>query len=277
MSIRETAWHDRLEAVQATPSDYETLAAVGVEALRTVDLCYGGLGFHQGGHSMFVGDKGGLVSERRGVSPYGQQLARAAGRAHDLVQLQPRGIMEDESAAWLEEQLRRQGAPGAAAVAGGLAIRGTEPLFDENGKIVGQMAARQEYPSREAESIALSVASADMGGELFRPLGPLRGHQFLLELNGIHAGSPRDERPTLEQILAFQQSQIELKTGYVFPCAEGETALGGLRRAVIDYHQELAEDIGGGRVESWQQVIDRDLAFARQHGEAWPADVMLLV
>lgn len=234
---------------------------VSALAMQAMALHYGELAFHNEAHPQFVAKATNRMTGHLELSQLAQMTGEVVAFAHDIVQLKPRGVMECESADWLEEKLRRR-FPKPGITAGRLAILGTEPII-ENGKIVGQMASRLEYPSREAELVSLSVACADLGGELFRPLGPFRGHMCYKELQGVH---DPDKAPSLEAFAAYQTSQIELVTDYRFPHSAGEVVLGGLRSEVIHHHEQIAAKLQAGTIDSWEQILAEDIMFAGEHG-----------
>jgi len=224
-------------------------------------LHYSCLPFHNQRHPKYVAEDTDRMTSHLDLSLLTQETGHGAALIHDLVQLKPRGVMERESAEWFERRLLRR-FPRPAIVAGALAILGTEPTFDTNGKLVGQKATELEYPSYEAEQMALSVASADVGGELFRPSGPYRGHMLYKELQAVYDPA---KAPSLEGFTKYQLGQVELVSGYVFPHPEGEVVLGALRGVVLRYHEQLATALQAGTVDTWKQVLDYDLAFQQEH------------
>lgn len=168
-----------------------------------------------------------------------------------------RGNDEAASAAWLEEQLAtHHGLPGEVAKVGSLAILGTEPLF-ENGAIVGQKATQLEYPSKSAERIALSVASADLGS-LWVPEGPYYSHQLYREIKGVGG----DAEPPMEGLAAYQQGQVRLLQSYQYPLAEADAVLATHRQPVETHMSKLALDLEQGKITTWPQVIEQDLRFS---------------
>src|SRR5581483_12293197 len=134
-----------------TPFDnrqHQAMEMIGNRALRLVSSEFGsgypfyrgghngGLAYHNAHHARQVKIGGAIMAEALGLPSSEAAVVRAAALAHDIVQLKPRGIMEQESAEWLEGEIaRRQILPAAAGEIGALCILGTEPIA-ENGRIV---------------------------------------------------------------------------------------------------------------------------------------------
>jgi hypothetical protein len=243
--------------------------AVGAQALDMVEARFGsgypeyrhatesgGLAYHNRHHSEAVQQGTERMGEALGLTRSELAIGRVAAAAHDIVQLKPRGVMEQESAEWLAERLDRRGFTGRAIAIGSLAILGTEPLF-ENNRLVGQVASIQEYPSKSAELVSKSVACADLG-ELHSPLGPLLGHDLFKEI----CGTAPDEEPPMDKLLGFQQGQLWLAENYQYPHVKGEAAFGGLRGKVVEYSAKVLGQLERGEI-TWRQLIEQDKAFAR--------------
>ena len=248
------------------------IEAVGEEALDVVDKTYGDgypkyrrrgsheLSYHNGHHAREVGNTAFKLCTLSGLDLLERETGRTAGFAHDIVQLKGRGTDERESAEWVERQLSRGDtvAPALRSMAA-LAIVGTEPLF-EGGKLVGQKATTMRYPSKDAETMAKSVASADLG-ELYTPQGPLLAHQLFREINGM----ARPQNLSMEKLAAFQKNQVELLERYRFPLPKAERKLTKHKPQVIAYSTDLMRKIEAGEVDSWEGVIELDQAFAQQY------------
>ena len=220
----------------------------------------GGLAYHNRHHSEAVRSGTEAMGEALGLTSTEMAIGRVAAAAHDIVQLKPRGVMEHESADWLAERLRARGIfPEFAVAIGSLAILGTEPVI-ENGRIVGQAAATQEYPSKRAELVAHSVACADLG-ELYSPQGPLLGHDVYKESQGVG----QREVPSMDNLLNFQRGQAAFTDGYRYPNAEAERVFGELRGPVAAYSAQMLEQLERGDIESWSQLIEQDKAFMCAH------------
>jgi hypothetical protein len=247
------------------------IEVVGEEALEVVDRTYGDgypryrkgsheLAYHNGHHAREVGNTAFKLCTLSGLSQLERYTGRTAGYAHDIVQLKGRGTDERESAEWVERELAKRDivAPSLRTMAA-LAIFGTEPLF-ESGKLVGQKATTQRYPSKGAEMMAKSVASADLG-ELYAPEGPFLAHQLFRENNGM----ARPKNLTMDKLAAFQRNQIELLERYRYPLPKAQRILTKQKPQVIAYNTELLQQIESGTVESWNEVIERDRQFIRQN------------
>lgn len=255
-------------------SDKEQIAKaerIGNDALGTIDRTYGGgyphwspgateLAYHNGHHARAVGEGAVKLCVALGLDSIEQAIALTAGRAHDIVQLKGRGIDESESADWLEVAMREQDIfPPARREMGRLAILGTEPLF-RDGKIIGQKATQLAYPSKTAEQLAMSVASADMG-ELYIPEGPYMGHQLFRELQGM----PSEDEPAFEDLIRFQRSQVALLETYTYPLRQANRVLATHRLQVIKYGHAILRQLESGTIESWDQLLQKDQDFIRQH------------
>lgn len=210
--------------------------------------------YHNGHHARSVGRGALRVARAAGLSSDVARIGEIAGYAHDIYQGKGH---EDQSAEWLEAKLRQKGLSKSVARMAGLAIRGTKPLFID-GVIAGQMATRQQYPSYEAEQIALAVASADLGS-LYIPEGPLLAHDLYREL---HA----EQAPAIdERLLAFQQNQVKMLESYSYPLAQATKVLATHKPQVIKYSHKLLRQLERGDIDSWQQLRTQDEAFYRQY------------
>lgn len=263
---------EQLQSLQLGANQLAAVNAIADEAITIVDANYGtgyphfaggalgNLGYNSGYHGRTVSEDAQRVGEALGFSPAEMITTHVAGRAHDLVQLKPRGQMEAESAEWLEAQLRRRELPEAMVAAGSLAILGTEPILTEDNRIVGQKVTQLEYPSRSAERVALSVASGDFGRVLV-PVGPLLAHKLYQQIKGVDP----DQVPPMEDLEKFLANQAYLYENYRFPVPEAERILGTHRAQVIDYGREILEQVQRGELDSWAQLEAQDLAFMRAH------------
>lgn len=220
------------------------------------------LAYHNMQHTMDVMDATRQITHELGLSPHDQAVALMAAAAHDVVQLQPRGVMERGSAAWLAARMIEAGFDKADITAAELAILGTEPLISQDGLMVGQRMELQEYPSQAAALIAASVACADMA-ELFSAWGPLRGRQLYQELRDTDA----PEEPPFNGLKASQRIELELLQNYRFPHPIGEVLFGGLRQEVIDHQVAITQDLFLGRIATWDELLGRDTAFASRYAQ----------
>jgi hypothetical protein len=221
------------------------------------------LGFNNSFHNYMVGEGTAAVTERVGLSPGYQELGRTTGDSHDVRQLWGRGADERDSALWLEERVIEAGLfDRAVARMGAKAILGTEPLFDADGpikgKIIGQMAQRLEYDSKEEELFAKSVASADLG-TLYTPYGPYLGHQLYVQRQGVNAG----ETPDMTDFPQFYEKQVPFIENYRYLLPEAEGVLATHRVQVTRYTNFVANQLREGKIESWEQLHAQDLAFMR--------------
>jgi len=260
MSERISSW-EKIDTRQQ--ADLEN---IGRRALSLVDRKYGRgldrleageqkLTFHNGEHSRMVGWAAMRMCEKLELPSEYQHLARAIGYTHDIIQLKGVGTNEAESAAWLKASMDHF--PVAIKAMAGKAILGTTPLF-ENGIMVGQRATELDYESILEETLAKSVACADLS-ELFSPIGPYMSHQLLKEFN---PGADQDK--LIEKVVGFQRNQCELVERYRYPLAEGEVLFGSYRSDVVDFTQETLRNLESGAIESWEELVKRDLLFKRK-------------
>ena len=215
------------------------------------------LAYHNGYHATSVAEDAVRVGQALGFSEAELATAHIAGRAHDIVQLKPRGVMEAESADWLTEQMQRCNLPSVMVQAGALAILGTEPIFDGN-NLVGQKATELAYPSKSAQRVALAVGSGDFG-RMFSPIGPFLSHKLYQQIKEVNP----DEAPPMQDLEKYLAGQTVLRENYRFPLAQAEPILGKHRPQVIAYGQEILRQVQRGDLESWQQLETQDLAFMR--------------
>lgn len=252
-------------------TEIQAVERIGREALVIVDHLYGSghpdwsqgetpLSYHNGHHGRSVGNDGMRVASHYGLDPLALAITGAAGHAHDLIQLKGRGVDESESAQWLDLKLIERGItdPSKRAM-GTLGIRGTLPRI-EDGKVVGQLATEQEYPTREAEISAKSVACGDFG-EIYTPRGPLNAHELFREINGMCS----DEAMPFEKMTAFQRGQVWLLENYQYPLAAAESILATHRSEVTTYVHDILDQLEQGIITSWPELIQRDKAFLRRH------------
>jgi hypothetical protein len=261
-----------LERVFLTPQEQDAFKEVGAEALHTVNEMYGtgyphfngghegGLAYHNGHHTLAVARGSARVAGHLGLGAVEVATAEQAGAAHDIIQQKPRGVMERESADWYAERLRARGLPPVVIEAGSLAILGTEPTFDEQFRLTGQVVNQLEFPSRSAELVAKSVACADFS-ELYEPIGPYLGHRLYQQLKVTNP----HETPPLDGLVGFQKNQVFLLNSYEYPHPAGEEVFGRLRGPVTEHAERMLRKLETGEIESWQQLLDHDLAFAARH------------
>jgi len=261
---------EQLHNLTLNADQMAAVTELGNETLQTMDARYGtgfphfeggaeaNLGYHNGYHARTVAEDGVKVGEALGFSAAELVTTDLAGKGHDIVQLKPRGIMESESAAWLINKMAERGLPSVMAEAGALAILGTEPVF-EDGKLVGQVATRQDYPTKSAERVGLAVGSGDFG-RMLSPIGPLLSHRLYQQIKGC---APGQNPPMGEDFERFLAAQTTLREHYRFPLAAAEQILGKHRSRVITYGEEILRQVQRGDLESWEQLQAQDLAFMR--------------
>ena len=219
------------------------------------------LSYHNLNHTKAVRRGAAALAGALELSPSERTVADLAAAAHDIVQLKPRGVMEAESAAWLEYELAKSNlfssrllkALDVGAVAA-LAVLGTEPVFTDGG--FAQRVDQLSFPSRSAELIARAVACGDMR-EIHAPTGPLVAHQLWQEMEGL---TP-DQQPDLTSLVDFQTRQIELASNYRYPHERGEEVFGALRGEVVGYHEQVVGRLEIGDIATFGQLLNEDEAF----------------
>jgi hypothetical protein len=214
------------------------------------------LGHNNARHGLMTGNDAARLANFMGLSPSEQELERAAGYAHDLRQLTGRGNDEKESAEWIESRLDESGIiPPAAAKLAARAILGTLPIF-ENGRLVDQTANRLAFASKRDELFVKVLASGDTG-ELYTPFGPYSAHM----LYGQRVGAEPGDIPDMTELLAFQAKQILLLESYRYPIPEAAKLFATHHTQVMEYVQRVYGQLERGEIETWQQLIDQDIAF----------------
>lgn len=234
------------------------------EALSEVDKQFGDghekrgkkhLRYHNGLHTRIVRMGAVALGGRLGFSKAELAVTQVGAASHDVVQGHGTGTNERESADWMEDRLRDY-IPAEAILVGRLAILGTEPIF-QGGIIVGQKAQTQEYPTKRAELVAKTVASADLG-DLYTPAGPVIAHELYRELNG-HNG---DQLPAIdEKLIAFQKDQVRLVNSYEYPLPEADRVFATHRGQVQEHTAKTLDQLQAGEIHSWQQLMEQDAAF----------------
>lgn len=216
--------------------------------------------FHNGYHASTVSSDSNRMAKAIGLNDAERSIVSLVGFAHDVHQSFPANRRHDEaqSARWLKQKIEEQGTlPLAVSRICDLAIRGTEPLFDENFNIIGQMASELEYPSKSAELIAKCVACGDLG-IIYQPMSPYTSHMFYNELERC-AGDP-----PMNGLLAFQQKQAAMLANFRYIMPEAESVLATHKREVIAYTNKVLAQLEHGEIETWSQLLAQDLKFARK-------------
>lgn len=217
--------------------------------------------YHNGLHTRLACEDFAVLRDTLGLTPAEFLLGVTAMAAHDVIKTFGResGQDEAESADWLESQLETlPGASQLAITTGRLAVIGTTPRF-QNGTIV-QRAVEQVYPTKRAELIAHGVAGADVG-RLFTPQGPWLSHLLYQEMQAANDGS----KTAIDELLPFQNSQIEFLVNYAYPSRDIENSLATHKAPVIRYLSELSRMLEAGSIESWDELAALDQAFANNH------------
>lgn len=214
--------------------------------------------YHNGTHTRMACEDLAILKDTLGLTESEFMLGVAAMASHDVVKTFGRdvGVDEAESADWLESELSTiAGISKLAIVTGRLAVIGTTPRFHE-GTII-QKAVEQVYPTKRAELIAHAVAGADVG-RLFTLQGPSLSHQLYREMRAVDG----DQTFPIEELVPFQDSQIEFLLSYKYPNRDIENSLAIHKAPVIRYLGKLSRMLEQGAIEDWQQLLDLDERFA---------------
>ena len=257
-----------LSTIEWTPKHESAARSTGKAALALMAHRYGDgqpngkggfnrrLAFHHLPHARIVGRRALELCQHMGLTVAEQKTAQLAGYAHDVLQLNPIGINEMGSAAWLGHQLDTYEIPelrGPAMVS----IIGTEPKFT-NGALSHQKA--HELADGPNSNMIKSVACADLSG-LYTPAGPIESHNLYAELEGKAPG----EFVPLENIVAFQQKQLELLDGYTYPLRAAEPLFATHRSQVIAHQTQILRTAQAGNFDSFNNIIAADELFYQQY------------
>ena len=250
-------------------ADAIALRDISALALQLVDNRYGQSpdsspkpadfkSYHNGLHTRNVMQDFSVLATAHGLSPLLHAVGSAASAAHDLDQNLGSGSNESASGTWLQTQIERRTNPEHRyAQMGMLAVLGTEPVMD-GFVMTGQKASQQDYRSADEELVAKLVASADLG-RMYSADGPYTAHLLAREF----AGEPEDDNVAYQKLLAFQRNQPAFLETYHYPLDSAARLLMRHEVAVKHYAEELIGKLEQGQVTSWQDVLERDVVFAR--------------
>jgi len=214
--------------------------------------------FHSLVHSMNVGSFSRLIAQQLDLSPYMIALTEAVGCAHDVIRKGTIGQDEGESAQWFAYYAHRYGIEPDDIAIGTSAILGTIPKVNpETFMLVGQHVDEIDFSEtprpEEAELVARIVATAVLG-ELFLPTGPLMSHMLLFEIV--------KRKPTLEEIVKFQRTQVEMLYAYQHPLGElTPNFLLHHKNDVIRYSEQQLAQLENGQLTSWEAVVTQSCEF----------------
>lgn len=247
-------------------------ARIGCAGLAEIDAQYGTgmpswqegtqtLGFHNGYHGRTVGVDTDMMAEHFGMDLAVRAVLKASAENHDKVQLKGKGVNEQESVDYVLAKMQEQPVftPYLKKLSQ-LSIYGTEPILDEEFRLIGQVANIQEYETREQEIGAKSLACADLG-RLYQPEGPLASHHLMREFKGM----PDPSEITVEDMFDFQGKQHFLLENYEYPLREADQLLATHRGEVIDYSALVLNQLARGDITSWGQLIAQDTVFMHHH------------
>jgi len=220
--------------------------------------------FHSLVHSMNVGSFSRFIAQQLDLSPYMVALTEAVGRTHDVIRRGTIGQDEGESAQWFAHYAQHYGIDPDDIAIGSSAILGTIPKVDpETFMLVGQHVDEIDFSEmprpEEAELVARIVATADLG-ELFLPTGPLMSHMLLFEIV--------KRKPTLEEIVKFQRTQVEMLYAYQHPLGE-QTPVFLLchKNDVIRYSEQQLARLENGEITTWEEVVTQACRFIVDYKE----------
>lgn len=183
---------------------------------------------------------------------------------HDVVYdlCAPANANEAQSADELDIELAKYGSDFTAVdrQIAKIAILGTETWVEksEYGYRLVQRAAQQTYHSKREQTIANIIASADLG-RLHSLTGPYFSHRLYQEQAGIDDNTPLDPG----KLVGFQIMQLDLLAGgYTYPHRDLQKFFMTHTKEVVRYNELLLEDLATGQLTTWEQILQRDIAFA---------------
>jgi hypothetical protein len=245
------------------------------EALRTVDATYSFSGnhrddaraelympYHNGIHTRKVCQDIRLLRDVVGLTDTEYAIAVMAGASHDVMREldDAPGMSEQDSAQWLLKQMDRYQdifTPYQKKM-GSLAVLATTCRW-EKGRM-SQLATEQEYATNSAQLVSHVVAAADLG-RIYAPDGPLMAHKLHQEMTTGASGLA----PNIETLLPFQRGQVNfLEDGYRYPNQEITRVLSERKGEVCAYVGSLVTALEAGNIESWDELLARDVAFMQQ-------------
>ena len=250
-SLIEQANTLSMEALALVTSRYGTGNPAEALTPEIVDLPY-----HNMEHTISVRRNSLRMAEALGLNKLDTAIVELAASAHDIVQKKERGVMEQESAEWLEEKMRNVGFSEDDINAASLAVLGTEPLVSQDGMIMGQKVDLIQFTSDRALEIAMCVACGDMA-HLYQPNSALLSRDLYKEIKGVSS----DAQPPMDGLLQFQKISLNLLRDYQFPHPMGERLFGSLRQESIEYQTWITQQLSLGMITSWDQLLQQDAAF----------------
>ncbi len=219
------------------------------------------LPYHNGVHTRNVCYDVELGAQVVGLVQSELEVALAAGSAHDVVQELDGtgGKNEKASAEWLVNKMESKGIYSSLQIEmARLAIAGTRCFIDMD-HVMHQLATGQDYPTKRAELIGHVVASADLG-RLYTLDGPYLSHKLFQERTTGGSGI----KPSLDALTEFQLEQVRfLNKGYKYPNTDIGRVLTARIVEVNTYSEGLLNDLEAGRIESWDEILQRDLEFMK--------------
>ena len=250
-SLIEQASVVSMEALSLVTSRYGTGNSTEAPTPEIADLPY-----HNMEHTISVRRNSLRMAQALGLNRLDTAIVELAASAHDIVQKKERGVMEQESAEWLEEKMKNVGFSDDDITAASLAILGTEPIVSQDGMIMGQKVDLIQFPSGRALEIAMCVACGDMA-HLYQPYNALLSRELYKEIQGVCS----DDTPSIEGLLQFQRVQLDLLRNYQFPHPMGEQLFGNFRKESIEYQAWITQQLSLGMITSWDQLLQQDAAF----------------
>lgn len=271
--------HTRSAESQQVDTDKRGIEAAGTIALRRMTRHYG-TGFpdcaagtevsfaaHNGLHGKEVGRAAMLMATRLELPSLYVTLSRATGEAHDAILTDgkgnklPRGEMEERTAAYFTELLRKQGADSNVVTAGRLGILGTTTTFSKEGYLIAQGVSSMEFPTPEAEGVAMSVSCADMAGA-FGERAAINSLDYYKEFRGIQATEAAIFNP--DELVEHCRFERQFLDNYAFPHSLGEELFGRRRGELNAFFQCTEDALLAGSIENWQGLVQRAECYDRR-------------
>jgi hypothetical protein len=213
------------------------------------------LGYNNRRHGDVMGQDADAALEDQDFDPPYRALGVAVANSHDVVQCTGRGSDERQSAAWFSERMLAARVSKEKVALGRLTIRGTEPVEDENGKIV-QLVNYLKFDSPKHEKFAKVVVSADLS-ETHRPISLYLGCMLYVQRQGLGAR----EKPQLNDFGDHCAGQVGFLQDYVYPDKKAGKLFATHRSQVIRAAEFLLGRADKGEIDDFDLVLDWALRF----------------
>lgn len=218
------------------------------------------LPYHNLSHAETHARASAKIVEKLGFPQPYVALAELTGRSHDIDQGLGRGKDEASSANWLGTELRKTNLfPESFIQMAEMGIVGTEPVFDEKGVPVGQVATEQEYPDEITEKFAKAIACGDFA-HLYSPAGPYLAQMLYCEINKLDPQA-KGKIEDIDKVIGWFKGNVGLLANFKFALPEAEEILTANKVAVQAHNDQLVANLTGGEITTWEQLTNANLGF----------------